>query len=67
MTEITQKTEQKIIDYLHENGPSFLGEVLKELKLSYTNGTKHVQYLLTKGVVKHSDPPLQFELNTETK
>lgn len=65
MTEIKETTKQKIIEYLDKNGPSFLGEVIKELKLSYTNGTNHMNYMVTKGIVKHSDPPLQFELDTK--
>jgi len=64
---VKDKTDLKIIQFLDENGPSFLGEVVKELKLSYTNGLKHTNQLLSRGVIKHSDPPLQFELNSETE
>ncbi len=60
-----KKTEQKIIRYLEENGPSFLGEVVKELKLSYSNGHEQINRLLSKGKIRHSDPPLQFELNPD--
>jgi DNA-binding MarR family transcriptional regulator len=65
MTEIKETTEKEIVDYLEVNGPSILGEILKALKLSYSNGSKHINNLLTKGVVKQSSPPLQIELNTE--
>lgn len=61
------KTEKEIVQYLSENGPSFLGEVVKELKLSYTKGLGHITRLLSKGVVKHSDPPLQYEINSDSK
>lgn len=67
MTEIKDKTEQKIIKFLSENGPSFLGEVVKGLKLSNSKGLKYTNQLLSKGIIKHSDPPLQYELNTEIK
>lgn len=67
MTEIKEKTEQKIADYLEENGPSILGEVLRALKLSYSNGKTHINNMLTKGIVKQSAPPLQLELNTDPK
>jgi predicted ArsR family transcriptional regulator len=67
MNKISNKTELKIIEFLDENGPSFLGEVVKELKLSYTKGLRHTNLLLSKGVIKHSDPPLQYELNSEPK
>ena len=67
MTKVSDKTELKIIEFLDENGPSFLGEVVKNLKLSYSNGLKHTNQLLSRGIIKHSDPPLQFELNSETK
>ena len=60
-------TEKEIIAYLNENGPSFLGEVVKELKLSYTRGLGHINQLLSKGIVKHSDPPLQYEINSDSK
>ncbi len=65
MQEINDKTELKIVEFLDENGPSFLGEVVKELKLSYTKGLRHTTQLLSKGVIKHSYPPLQYELNSK--
>ena len=67
MKEINDKTELRIIEFLDENGPSFLGEVVKELKLSYTKGLRHTNQLLSRGVIRHSDPPLQYELNSEQK
>ncbi len=67
MTEITEKTEQEIADFLEENGPSVLGEVLRALKLSYSNGKKHINNMLTKGIVKQSDARLQLALNTDRK
>jgi DNA-binding MarR family transcriptional regulator len=67
MTEIKEKTEQKIVDFLEENGPSVMGEILRALKLSYSNGTKHINNMLTKGIVKQSAPPLQLELNSDAK
>lgn len=67
MTKIKDKTELEIIEFLDENGPSFLGEVVKELKLSYTKGLRHTNQLLSKGVIRHSDPPLQYELNSGSK
>ena len=67
MTENNNETDEKIIEFLNENGPSFLGEVVKGLKISYTTGLSRVNKLLSKGVIRHSDPPLQFELNAEKK
>ncbi|GAB1453597.1 hypothetical protein MASR2M47_36530 [Draconibacterium sp.] len=67
MTEIKETTEKEIVDYLEENGPSILGEILKALKLSYSNGKKHINNMLTKGIVKQSGRPMQLELNTEPK
>jgi predicted ArsR family transcriptional regulator len=67
MTEYSEKTEQRIIQFLDKNGPSFMGEVVKGLKLSNSRGLSQINNLISKGVVRHSDPPLQFELNTETK
>ncbi|WP_147372147.1 Lrp/AsnC family transcriptional regulator [Mariniphaga sediminis] len=60
-------TEKRIIQFLDENGPSFLGEVVKELKLSYTKGLEHISKLLEKGIIKHSDPPLQYEIDPDSK
>lgn len=67
MTEIKDKTEQKIIKFLDENGPSFLGEVVKELKLSNSEGLKITNQLLSKGIIKHSDPPSQYILSSESR
>jgi DNA-binding Lrp family transcriptional regulator len=67
MNEISDKTELKIIEFLNENGPSFLGEVVKNLKISNSKGLKITNQLLTKGIIRHSDPPLQYELNSEPK
>jgi DNA-binding Lrp family transcriptional regulator len=67
MTEKREITEEKIIEFLGENGPSFLGEVVKELKLSYSKGLELVNRLLNKGEIRHSDPPLQFEINSDSK
>ncbi len=67
MLKIKDKTEVKIVEFLEENGPSFLGEVVKELKLSYTKGFSYINQLLSKGVIRHSDPPLQYEINSDSK
>ncbi|WP_158864281.1 hypothetical protein [Maribellus comscasis] len=67
MTKVKDKTELEIIEFLDENGPSFLGEVVKNLKLSYSKGLKHTNKLLSRGIIKHSDPPLQYELNSDAK
>ena len=66
MSKITDKTELKIVEFIKKNGPSFLGEVIKEHKLSYTRGLSYINQLLSKGVIRHSDPPLQFEINSES-
>jgi DNA-binding Lrp family transcriptional regulator len=67
MTITKDRTEKRIIQFLDENGPSFLGEVVKELKLSYTRGLGHINQLLSKGIIRHSDPPLQYEINSDSK
>jgi DNA-binding Lrp family transcriptional regulator len=67
MTNTYEKTDRKIIKYLEKNGPSFLGEVVKELKLSYSRGLKRTNHLLSEGIIKHSEPPIQYELNSEQK
>jgi DNA-binding Lrp family transcriptional regulator len=65
MTDIKCETDAKIIEFLEENGPSFLGEVVKELKISYTTGINRIHKLISKGVIRHSYPPSQYELNSE--
>ena len=67
MIEIKENTEQEIANYLEENGPSILGEVLRALKLSYSNGKKHINNMLIKGIVKQSAARLQLDLNTDAK
>lgn len=62
-----KKTEQKIIQFLEENGPSFFGEVVKNLQLSYSNGLEHIIRLRATGKIKHTETPLQYELNSGSK
>ncbi len=64
---MSKKTEKRIIKFLDENGPSFQGEVVKELKLSYSKGLEHINKLLSKGVIKRTDPPLQFKLRSDSE
>ena len=65
MTEMNDNTDLKIIEFLKENGPSFLGEVVKGLKLSNTTGLKHTNNLVADGTIKLTYRPLQYQLNTE--
>ncbi len=67
MIENNYETNEKIIEFLDKNGPSILGEVVKELKISNSTGLKSINTLLSRGIIRHSDPPLQYELNTESK
>ncbi len=64
---MSKKTEKQIIDFLDEKGPSFLGEVIKELKLSYTNGLEITNKLLSKGVIKRTYRPLQYKLSSDSE
>ncbi len=61
------KTEKRIIHFLDQNGPSLMGEIVKELRLSYSTGLDHMNQLLSKGIIRHSDPPRQFELNSDAE
>jgi len=67
MTIENNKIDVKIIEFLDKNGPSFFGEVVKELKISNSTGLKRIYTLISKGIIRHSDPPLQYELNSEPK
>lgn len=64
---MSKKIEKEIIKYLNENGPSFLGEVVKELKLSYSRGLEHILRLHSKGIIRRTNPPLQYELEADSK
>jgi DNA-binding IclR family transcriptional regulator len=64
---MSKQTEKEIIQFLDRNGPSLLGEVVKELKLSYSKGHEYINRLLRKGKVRHSDPPVHFEINSGSK
>ena len=61
------KTEERIIRFPDENGPGFPGEGVKELKLSYTKGLEYPDRLLSNGLIKHADPPLHYEINSDSK
>lgn len=64
---MSKKTEKQIIQFLSENGPSFLGEVVKELKLSYSKGIEIMLNLHSKGIIRRTYPPLQYELDADSK
>jgi len=63
MTDIKTATEKQIVNYLDKNGPSMLGELVKELKLSYTNGLNTIKQLQDKGIIKQSTAKVLFALN----
>lgn len=67
MTIENNKIDVKIVEFLDKNGPSFLGEVVKELKISNTTGLKRIFNLLSKGVIRRSVKSLQYELNSNWK
>jgi DNA-binding Lrp family transcriptional regulator len=64
---MSKRTEKRIIQFLEKNGPSFLGEVVKELKLSYTKGLELINKLYSKGIVKRTYSPLQYKLNSDSE
>lgn len=64
---MSRRTEKRIIQFLDENGPSFLGEVVKELKLSNAKGLEVTNKLYSKGIIKRTYPPLQYKLNSDSE
>ncbi len=67
MTKKIDKIDHRIIEYLGKNGPSFLGEVVKELKISYTTGLSRISSLKSKGIIRRANPLLRYEINSENK
>lgn len=65
MNKKNDKIDSSIIDFLDKNGPSFLGEVVKELKISYTTGLNRINQLKSKGIIRRANPLLRYELNPE--
>lgn len=65
MNKKNDKIDNRIIEFLEKNGPSFLGEVVKELKISYTTGLNRISQLKSKGVIRRANPLLRYELNSE--
>jgi DNA-binding Lrp family transcriptional regulator len=65
MTDINTTTEKQIVNYLDKNGPSMLGELVKELKLSYTNGLQTIKKLQDKGIIKQSSAKVHFALHSK--
>ena len=65
MNKKNDKIDNRIIEYLEKNGPSFLGEVVKELKISYTTGLNRISLLKSKGIIRRANPLLRYELNSE--
>lgn len=61
--EMSRKTEKKIVEFLSENGPSFFGEVIKELRLSNAKGIENILRLHSKGIIRRTNSPVQYELD----
>ena len=52
---VENETERKIIKFLITNGPTYYGDVIKSLKLSYKRGHEHLFNLKLKGLIKNEN------------
>lgn len=55
-------TKWAIIQYLRKNKTSYLGEILKNLSLSYSRGYKYMEELKEEGLVENRLSPPKYNL-----
>ena len=67
IAKIENPYEKDILSFLNKNGRCIYGDIMKELKLSYSKGQEAIYSLLNKGFIKHRDNTSYIELNVQIK
>ena len=60
---VENETEKKIIKFLSTHGPTYYGDVIKSLKLSYKRGHEHLFNLKSKGLIKTAQRTSKIDVN----
>ena len=59
---VENTTKRAILQYLKKHKTSYLGEILKNLSLSYTKGYKYMEELKNEGLVENRLSPPKYNL-----
>lgn len=55
-------TKRAILEFLSERGMSYLGEIIKNLSLSYSKGIKYINEMKEEGLIDNSINPPKYDL-----
>lgn len=55
-------TKRAILEFLAERGMSYLGEIIKNLSLSYSKGIKYINEMKEEGLIDNSINPPKYDL-----
>ena len=55
-------TKKAILEFLSESGMSYLGEIIKNLSLSYSKGIKNILEMKKEGLIDNSISPPKYNL-----
>jgi len=55
-------TKRAILEFLSESGMSYLGEIIKNLSLSYSKGIKNILEMKKDGLIDNSINPPKYNL-----
>ena len=59
---IDNPTKKAILEFLSDNGMSYLGEIIKNLSLSYSKGIKYIHEMKEEGLIDNSINPPKYNL-----
>lgn len=55
-------TKRAILEFLSESGMSYLGDIIKNLSLSYSKGIKYINEMKEEGLIDNSINPPKYDL-----
>ena len=55
-------TKKAILEFLSDSGMSYLGEIIKNLSLSYSKGIKYIHEMKEEGLIDNSINPPKYNL-----
>jgi DNA-binding MarR family transcriptional regulator len=67
LQDIQNPSEKDILMLLKKRGKCLYGEIIKELRISGTNGQEAIFSLIKKGLIKRIDKTSFIDLNVEVK
>ncbi len=65
--ELSNQQEKQVIEFLHKNGRTMYGNIIKELNTGVKTGQEIIFSLLSKGIIRKYNNSSYLELNMEPK